>query len=282
MIKWALITLLAASFTTAWRIVIRKAKSNGNDIAFTIIADITGALTILAFLLFFDLNFTANLNTWLLLILSGCIVALSDFLLVYSTKHANMADVSIMMPLSNVFILISSGIFLDEDITLQKSMSVFLIILGSIICLYKGKKLCINKGVLAAIFYGIVVSINFTIDKGISDRFPLPIYGALIYSISALFLFLILLRNKIKTIRNEIKLQKKIPFYVGIIWGLFSLTILVAYTYGEASQVIPFMRIFIVAITLYSIFVLKERERLYQKLAGAFLVTIGAIVLAYS
>ena len=282
MVKWALITLLAAALTTAWRIVIRKAKDNGNDIAFTIIADSAGALTMLLFIPFFGLNFPSNSSIWVLLLLSGAIVAISDFLLIYSTKNADLADTSIMMPLSNVFILISSYIFLDEEINTQKYISVFLIVLGSIVCLYKGKKLYINKGVLAAILYGIVVSINFTIDKGISDQFPLPVYGALIYGISAIFLFSILLRNKLKTIRNEIKLQKKIPFQVGIIWGLFSLTVLVAYTYGDASQVIPFMRIFIVAITLYSIFILKEKERLYQKLIGALLVTIGAIVLAYS
>lgn len=86
MIKWVFVTLLAALLATAWRIVIRKAKNNGNDTAFTIIADSLGALTMIIFLPFFNLNFTADLNIWLLLILSGCIVALSDFLLIYSTK----------------------------------------------------------------------------------------------------------------------------------------------------------------------------------------------------
>jgi len=281
MFKWVLITLIAAFLATAWRIVIRKAR-NGNDLAFTVIADVIGALTMLLLVPFFDLSFPSNSNVCILLFISGCILALSDFLLIYSTKNADLADTSIMMPLSNVFILISSYIFLDEQITIQKYLSVFLIVLGSIICLYKGKKFYINKGVLAAIFYGIVISINFTIDKGISDKFPLPIYGALIYSISSFFLFLLIRKKRFKTIINEIKLQKNIPFHVGVIWGLFSLTILTAYTYGDASQVIPFMRVFIVATTFYSIFILKEKERLHQKIIGALLVTIGALLLAYS
>lgn len=41
------------------------------------------------------------------------------------------------------------------------------------------------------------------------------------------------------------------------------------------------MRTFIVFVTLYLILVMKEKERMWQKILGSVLVTGGALVLAY-
>ena len=79
----------------------------------------------------------------------------------------------------------------------------------------------------------------------------------------------------------EFKINKFWSAAVGVQCALFSLTLLFAYSQAEASRVIPIMRVFIVMVTLYSVFVLKERERMWQKIAGSLIVTGGALVLAY-
>ncbi|MDD3647754.1 MAG: EamA family transporter [Candidatus Dojkabacteria bacterium] len=281
MTSWVLITILVAVLAGSWRIIIRGTKQGGNDLAFTVLAEIIGGVSILVFLPFYHFTVPTDLEIWLLLILSGIILSLSDYLVAYSSVHADTADASILMPFSNIFVLISAVIFLREELTRNKLISVVLIIVGTIITLYSRKRLVINKGVLAALLYGIVIAINFTIDKGISDNFSLPLYAFLIYIISGLCLSIFLGRNKIKTLVQEFKLQKKVVIGVGVVWGLFLLALLTAYSYGEASEVVPFMRIFIVFVTIYSIVVLKEHERLVRKLIGSIVVTCGAILLAY-
>lgn len=282
MFKWIFITFLVALLAGSWRIVIRKAKPGGSDLAFTVIANLVGALTLFLFIPIFGLQIPNNYKTWIMLIVSGIVLSLSDYLLAYSAMHADTADASILTPLSNFFVLISAVVFLKENISTLKVFSTFLIVLGCIVTLYKDKKLVINRGIVAAFFYGIVITINFTIDKGISKNFSIPIYGGLIYTISASILTLLIRRNRLKTLISEVRLQKWVVITVGFIWGLYFLALLSAYSFGDASKVIPFMRISVIFVTIYSVFVLKETDRIKRKMVGAVIVTIGAILLAYA
>ena len=183
--------------------------------------------------------------------------------------------------MNNIYVLIASAVFLDEKLSFLKAISVVLIMIGTGITLFKGKRFVVNKGIIAIFLYGLVITVVFLIDKGISSNFSLPLYTALSFFTSSCVLNLFVKGNRISLFKKEFKLQKKAIIPVGILWALYFLSLLVAYTYGEASRVIPFMRIFIVFVTLYSIFVLKERERMIQKIIGAFIVTSGAILLAY-
>jgi drug/metabolite transporter (DMT)-like permease len=239
-------------------------------------------LFVLIFIPFFDLQFPSDTSIWLSLLLSGLFLGLSDYLLVYGSINASAADSSILVPLSNLYIVIVGGIFLQEEMNILKIVSVVLIILGSILTLWKGKKLAFNKGILAIILFGFAITANYSIDKGISDNFNPTIYVFLTYFISATFLCLLSVKRIFSKIRNEFFLNKKAIISVGIIWGIFTLTLVLAYRVGEASKIIPFMRLFIVMITFYSIFVMKEKERMWQKIVGSVLVTCGAILIAYN
>ena len=277
-----LLALAAAFFAFSWRITVRtKLKLGKNDMAFTALVDFFAALTAAAFIPIFGLRLPANVSLLGIFLLSVVFSAVGDFLILYATKNADTADTSILMPLSNIWVLLLAAVFLKEPLSMFKVLGVVMIVLGSIITLSKGKKLVINKGIVAAFIYGWLITGTILIDKGISSNFSLPVYSAVFYFLSSCVLTLLTGRQPIKKIVAEFKINKFWSAAVGVQWALFSLTLLFAYSQAEASRVIPIMRVFIVMVTLYSVFVLKERERMWQKIAGSLIVTGGALVLAY-
>ena len=276
------LALLSAFFAFSWRITVRtKLKPCKSDLASTALIDFFGALTAILFIPFFGVKIPSGTELLGLFLLSVFLSAISDYLLLFATKNADTADTSILMPLSNIWVLLSAVFFLKESFTLWKVVGVILIAIGSIITLSKGKRLAINKGIIFAFIYGWLITGTILIDKGISNNFSLPVYSAIFYFLSSAVLTLLSGKNALKKIKIEWEINQWWNAAVGAQWALFSLALLFAYTREEASRVIPIMRIFIVFVTIYSIFVLKEKERKWQKIVGSIAVTIGALILTY-
>lgn len=276
------LALLSAFFAFSWRITVRtKLKPGKSDIAFTALVDFFAALTAALFIPFFGLHFPNSTELLGLFLVSVLLSAVSDYLIIFATKNADTADTSILMPLSNIWVLLLAVAFLKESISVWKIIGIILIVVGSVITLNKGRKFVINKGILAAFIYGWLITGTILIDKGISNNFSLPVYSMVFYFLSSAVLTLLTGKQPVKKIIAEWKINKWWSAAIGIQWALFSLTLLFAYAHEEASKAIPIMRIFIVLVTIYSVFVMKERERIWQKIIGSIIVTSGALILAY-
>ena len=274
--------LLSAFFAFSWRITVRtKLKPSKNDLASTALIDFFGALTAVLFIPFFGIKIPSGTELLGLFLLSVFLSAISDYLLLFATKNADTADTSILMPLSNIWVLLLATFFLGESLSLWKVVGVVLIATGSIITLSKGKKFVVNKGILAAFIYGWLITGTILIDKGISNNFSLPVYSAIFYFLSSAVLTVLTGRNSFKKIITEWKINGWWNAAVGVQWALFSLALLFAYTREEASKAVPIMRVFIVLVTIYSIFIMREKERMWKKIFGSIIVTGGALVLAY-
>lgn len=276
------LALLAALFAFSWRITVRtKLKPSKNDLASTALVDFFAACTAALFIPLFGIRFPSGTDILGLFIVSIFLSAVSDFLILFATKNADTADTSIMMPLSNVWVLLLAVIFLKESFSFWKFVGVIMITLGSTITLRQRNTLVINKGIIAAFVYGWLITGTILIDKGISSNFSLPVYSTIFYFLSSAILTLLTGKKPIKKIVTEWKINRWWSAIVGLQWALFSLTLLFAYSQAEASKVVPIMRIFIVLVTIYSIVVLKEKERMWQKVIGSIVVTGGAMILAY-
>ena len=274
--------LLSAFFAFSWRITVRtKLKPSKSDLASTALIDFFGALTAVLFIPFFGIKIPSGTELLGLFLLSVFLSAISDYLLLFATKNADTADTSILMPLSNIWVLLLATFFLGESLSLWKVVGVVLIATGSIITLSKGKKFVVNKGILAAFIYGWLITGTILIDKGISNNFSLPVYSAIFYFLSSAVLTILTGKNSFKKIITEWKINGWWNAAVGVQWALFSLALLFAYTREEASKAVPIMRVFIVLVTIYSIFIMREKERMWKKIFGSIIVTGGALVLAY-
>lgn len=277
-----ILALLAAFLAFSWRITVKqKLKPSQSDLASTALIDFFAAVTALVFIPLFGLTIPQNFSVIGLLLVSIILSAFGDFLLLFATKHADAADTSILIPLSNVWVLLLAVGILGESFGSAKLIGVMLIVAGSIISLWQKKKFVINRGIVAVFMYGWLITGTILIDKGISNNFSLALYCAIFYFLSSAFLSIISGRNGRRKIKVEWKINGWWNAVVGIQWALFSLVLLYAYSQAEASKVIPLMRMFIVMVTVYSIYVLKERERLKQKIAGSIIVTAGALILAF-
>lgn len=277
-----LLALLSAFFAFSWRITVRtKLKPGKNDLAFTALVDFFAALTAALFIPFFGLHFPNNTELLGLFLASVFLSAISDYLIIFATRNADTADTSVLMPLSNIWVLILAVAFLKESISVWKIIGVILIVVGSIVTLKQGKKFVINKGILAAFIYGWLITGTILIDKGISNNFSLPVYSMVFYFLSSAMLTLLTGKHPIQKIVAEWEINKWWSAAIGAQWALFSLTLLFAYAHEEASKAVPIMRVFIVLVAIYSVFVMKEKERMWQKIIGSIVVTAGALVLAY-
>lgn len=276
------LALLSAFFAFSWRITVRtKLKPSKSDLASTALIDFFGAATAALFIPLFGIKIPSGTELLGLFLLSVFLSAISDYLLLFATKNADTADTSILMPLSNIWVLLLAALFLGESFTLWKIVGVTLIVIGSIITLSKGKKIVVNRGILAAFIYGWLITGTILIDKGISNNFSLPVYSAIFYFLSSAVLTLLSGKDSLKKIVTEWKINGWWNAAIGAQWALFSLALLFAYTREEASKAVPVMRMFIVFVTIYSVLVMKERERVWQKILGSVIVTGGALVLAY-
>ncbi|PIU73479.1 hypothetical protein COS78_02120 [Candidatus Shapirobacteria bacterium CG06_land_8_20_14_3_00_40_12] len=262
-----LLALLSAFFAFSWRITVRtKLKPSSNDFAFTVLVDFFAALTMALFIPFFGIRFPADTDLLGLFLVSVVLSAIGDYLLVFATKNADTADTSILMPLSNIWVLLLAFIFLKETLSFWKIIGVGMVVLGSIVALSHRKKITLNKGIIATFIYGFFITGTILIDKGISNNFSLPVYGAIFYFLSSGVLTLLAGRGSLKKIAKEWRINRWWTAAVGAQWALFSLTLLFAYTREEASKVVPIMR---------------EKQRMWQKIFGSIIVTGGALVLAY-
>lgn len=276
------LALISAFFAFSWRITVRtKLKPSKSDLASTALIDFFGAATAALFIPLFGIKIPSGTELLGLFLLSVFLSAISDYLLLFATKNADTADTSILMPLSNIWVLLLAALFLGESFTMWKIVGVTLIAIGSIITLSKGKKIVVNRGILAAFIYGWLITGTILIDKGISNNFSLPVYSAIFYFLSSAVLTLLSGKNSLKKIATEWKINGWWNAAVGAQWALFSLALLFAYTHEEASKAVPIMRVFIVLVTIYSVFIMREKERMWQKIFGSIIVTGGALVLAY-
>jgi len=276
------LALLSAFFAFSWRITVKtRLQPSQSDLASTALIDFFGSLTALLFIPFFGIKIPNSSELLGLFLLSVFLSAISDYLIIYATKNADIADTSILMPLSNIWVLLFAALFLKESFTLWKVVGVILIAFGSIITLSMGKKIIINKGIIYTFIFGWLITGTILIDKGISNNFSIPIYVTVFYFLSSAVLTLLSGKNSLTKIKTEWKINRWWNAAVGAQWGLFSLALLWAYTREEASRAVPIMRIFIVFVTIYSIYVLKEKDRKWQKIIGSIIVTLGALVLAY-
>lgn len=282
--KAILYVILSVILASAWRIIAKaKTKPAKNDLAFTAIVDGSAAIFAFIYLIpsLFHLVIPHDATIWLLFGGSLALATIGDYLILVSSKYADTADTSILLPLSNIWILIIAFLFLHETITPMKIIAVCAIAFGCVLALMKSGKLLINRGIIAVFFYGWVNAIMVNIDKGISSQFSIFLYVCLGYSISSLLITLCLKRNGIKLLMEEAKYQGWWITAIGFIWSLFTITILNAYRFADVSTIIPFMRLFIVITTIYSIFIQKEKDRMVRKIIGSIIVTAGAITLAY-
>ncbi len=288
--------LLLAVFSTvgvsAWSLLSRKIFGGESDfLAAGALNEILSASLLVLLLVSFGSAFGAfsldlsaiPLVGWAALIISlfsytaGTLVSYKAF----QTGEAN--ERAVINQLQNVLTLALAALLLSEPLLASKVLGVLLILVAAVLCTYRksgsrwhvsGVKLFL----VAALFFGI---------GGLSDKvalqfFPVLLYAPLMFIGPAVVALAMLGRQTMPRLRAVwVRHGLWIPLF-SILSAIPYLAFLYALRELPVSVVAPFMNTNVVLTAVGGIILLNEREGWPQKLAGAALAFVGALLLGMS
>lgn len=280
---WILYSLGAAFFAGVTAIFSKVCVSNINtNLATALRTTIILIFTILVVLFMSSIyKFgSIDIKTFIFLCLSGIATAL---LWINYFKALSLADVNKVTPIdktSTVITLILSYLFLDENITYIKIISIILIIMGTYLMVGKSQNKNNNKTwILYAILTAIFTSLSAILGKiGINNIDPN--IGNLIRTfIVFIIIWIVVIFGKKY---NEIKkVNKKDWIFIilsGVSTGLSWLMFFQALKVGEASMVFPIEKLSVVVAVLFSSIFLNEKLN-KKSITGLISITLGILIL---
>lgn len=207
--------------------------------------------------------------------------SLGNILLFKAFKSAEASEVSILFASSTIWAVISAMVLLDEELTSAKIVATLLVFFGVVTIYYSRSKWKLNISHLFAILSAVCFGIAFTNDAFIVGKFD---------NVSS-YMFIAFLLPSLAVLLYDPKAIKKLkPFFqkdlllklllTSFIYGISAITVFQAYKNGgEASVISPISQSSVIMTVVISYFLLKERDRLPQKIVGAILVLSGVWLL---
>lgn len=282
--NWISLVFLSA-ITSALSRIIQKTllkDKNSDPFAFGFMYGTTIALIFLFYTITtnsFDIPDLSGL--FINIIISGLFYSLGSILIFKSLKIAQVSEISIIITSSTVWSVITSLFILGEKITLNKVAGVIFVLLGIVAINFSKTQWKINKGHLFALIGAIFYGVAFINDVFILKHFQsISSYNIIAFSLPAI----ITLFCHPKSIRN-------ISFYFtsknllnllvcGIFNALATLAIFEAYRRGgEASVISPISQTSVIFTVIFGYFILKEKDKLINKIIGAIFTFIGVLFL---
>lgn len=277
---WFNLAILAGLFFAISRVISRFAlRKAGNYLSYTILHNFIAGLIILPFI-FIDFHLPSYSITWLYFILTMVFLYLTD---VYTFKALQFGDVSIyqiITQIRNIFILFLGLVFFSEQITIYKLFAVLLIITGAVVTLWNKSKIKFNKSVYYTIISSVFVAMGLSFSKLTLHDFSAFSFASFSL-IGGSLLGLTNLKFSKEKIIKEFVINKWLLILAGGIFGFFEFTQFLSFKLGEISRAIPVLQISLVFTVLMGIFLLKEKERFWQKIFGTIIIIGGILMLNY-
>lgn len=229
-------------------------------------------------------NTITNLTTKtiIFLILSGLATGLSWLCYFKALQLGNVNKVTPIDKSSTILTMILAMVFLNEEITLIKIISIVLIGLGTYMMIEKKKDDKIandNKWLLFAIGSAVFASLTSILGKvgieGVESNL-----GTAIRTIVVLVMawIVVLVTKKQKEIKNIDKKSWKFLIFSGLTTGLSWLCYYKALQDGQASIVVPIDKLSILITIAFSYFYLKEKLN-KKSIIGLIGIVVGTLLL---
>lgn len=279
--SWFFYALLSAISTTAYSLLVRVSlKGRGNAKAFTFLLDLTAAFLMVFLSVFEKKYFNFHFKTFLLFLIMTFLGAITDMLFIRARQLEEVSKLSIVIRLSSVWALLGGFLFFKEPLLPQKIVGVVLTISGAILVLWQGQKISLSKGIRIVILASFLFISNSFIDKYLVGNLASPaLYKTMSLIVTCFWVFL-MVPNSFGAIKAEFNLQKHLVVLAGIFIGVSSISIIKGIQIGEISRVFPIQSLYVIFSVLGGIFLLKERERIWQKILGAIVAFLGVYFLS--
>lgn len=280
-IFFVIISAISSSISKILQKILLKEKDS-EPYAFAFIFQLLLSLIFFIFTLLSNTLQIPNLSGLILnLILMAVLYSLGNIFISNAFKLAEASEAAIIFASSTLWTVLSAIIFLGDRLSLNNIFGIFLIILGLITINYSKTKWKINNGHLYALLAALAYGIAFTNDAFIIKRFDsIASYMLISFILSSFTIFLF----KPKLIKGLSHFTKRNLFVKLLICGFFYsvmlITIFEAYKLGgQVSIISPISQSSLIITVTASYFILKEKDRLINKIIGTIFTFIGILLL---
>ncbi|HHU28965.1 TPA: EamA family transporter [bacterium] len=201
-------------------------------------------------------------------------------------KALQLGDVNKVVPIdksSTVLTMILAIIFLGEEFTLLKGISMVVLLVGTLL-LIERKDIRNNKNIkgswlffaiLSAVFASLTAILGKVGISGVESNLGTALRTIVVLFMSWIMVFVVRKQGEIKSI-NRIELL--FILLSGLATGASWLFYYKALQLGEASVVVPIDKLSIVITILFTVFILKEKIS-KKSILGLILIVAGTILL---
>lgn len=218
-----------------------------------------------------------NLSNLLPLILVGLTELFSVYVFMKMHAYTELSISSIISRLRVVWSPLLAWFLVNERLTLSGYLGIITIFTG-IALVSSPKKLRTDKGIRVAIVFSFSSALLSTVLKGVSG-IATPELIIVSQGIIPLFVLPVFMKNSTARI-IQIGLRKLPQILLAGAFNIVSSYLLVkALVLTDASKVVGLYQAMTVLSVIYGILVLKEKERLIQKIVGTLIVIIGIFII---
>lgn len=278
--NWFVYALLAALCIAAYHILSRLfLRDRGDARAFAFWTDLSGAFLLVTLAIFEKRYFHPSFLSILTIILVAIIAGTVDSLLMKGRRTEEASTTSIVNQTGSTWAFLGGLLFFGESLTTYKVVGVLLILFGNLVILWKGRRIALSPGVKYFLLGTLLSNTGYLIDKRmVGDVISPATYKVVIFLLSSLWIFMSL-PNRRKRISDELRLQRWAFVATGFLLALSIFFLMKSLQLGEASRVLPIYASSVVFSVVAGIVLLKERERLSQKVFGVLVTFLGVLVL---
>lgn len=275
---WFFVSLLAGLLFTIQGLLTRKLlKGEGDAWAFSFYFSLVGALIAAPFMLS-DLKLATNAPFWLLMVVTGGLVSLFNYLSLKSNNYLEASILGAMSKLRLLWVLLLGILFLGESLTTMKVLGTMLTLMAGLLIYSKAKSMGSKLGVALAFIAAVLYAVIIALIKVLYSEFNAVSLTFFIFALPTVINFAIM-PNATHRIREMAKLQGKVVLVAAITGSLATLAMNQALLIGEASRVLVIIEAFLIVVLVGEHIFLKETDRLLNKLIAVLLATIGAILI---
>ncbi len=277
-IFWVIIYLIfAVIFSQSFKKANRNMKNAG---ALTILLEFFTAMFAVLFIPFFKIQFSNNLNTYLILIIVVIVYAFTDRFNTEARYGLETSTFSMLKQLSSVFLVLFSFILLKEKFQINKLIGSSLIICANMFLAFdKNGKIKLNRYFFICIVANILFAIGMLINVNISHEFNLGIYTIITVLFPSILIFLFG-KFTIKDLKEEFKLYDKKKFFLSsFCWCVMLISSVRAYQLGSISLVAPLLTLTAILDSIYEYFFNKDKSAFLKKIIIGVIILIGVFLI---
>ena len=282
---WVIFAFLSAFFAGITSILakcgIRKTDSNVATFIRTIIVLLFSLLMVMIVGSFPTLK-NLSAKTILFLVLSGLSTGASWLCYFRALQKGNINKVVPIDKSSTVLTIILATIFLEESITLYKTLGIIAIGLGTLMMIEKKdtenkieEKGWLFYAILSAVFASLTSILGKVGIEGVESNLGTAIRTVVVIVMSFV---MVSVTGKVKDIKRIDKKELAFILLSGLSTGASWLFYYRALQDGEASIVVPIDKLSILVTIAFSYFVFKEKLG-KKALIGLVLIVVGTLVL---